>query len=233
MAKRERVHKIKYKFEGLQMTPKEKKERIKILKKEYLEGNFRRFLMKHYKRYWYETVYSVTLKKWKKEDKEGAKAVKWLLKECQWPSQVVKVANILYTLEKHFDWRVNVKNMRIAYAIWDYLDEDYIRPYMSKRYSKSITEKIRTLDYFNPTEKAAFREQKARGFIHINDYEDFQKDKHHVYSNIDKDYIYPMNLGMTNDDRKERYNNLYVTHALVGVRGWTRAQVNQKVLHQN
>lgn len=222
-------HKIIHEFKGLPETKKEKERRIKILKEDYLEGNYIRFVRKLTKRYYYQLVYSRTLPRWRKENK---KAVKKLLSLCVWPSHVVDVANILYTLEKHFGWAISEKNVLIAFTIWEYLDED-IYNRMHKKYVDNFKLKIRDVSYYTPKPRQAFKEQLARGFIHINDFDDFDKNKHHVYSNVKKDYIYPLNFGMTTIDRGEGLENVYIGQSLVGVRGWTRAQINERVLHKN
>lgn len=227
--RRGKAHGIVHKFQGLPMTEKEKRRRIKILKREYLEGNWARFTRKHTKRYWYELVYSKTLPKWRRENPV---AVNWLLENCKWPKHVVEVANIMYTLEKEFDWAITKKNMLIAYTIWDYLWED-LEKRMHKKYVKSITEKLRELSHYKPTEDQAFKEQKARGFIHKSDFSNYRSKKHHVYSNVDNDYIYPMNFGMSYKDQVDKLLNVYIGHNLVGVRGYTIAQINESVLHKN
>lgn len=214
------------------MTQKERKRRIKILKSEYLEGNYVRLIRKHYKNYYYELIYSRTLPKWREESSESKKAVRYLLRICKWPKHVVEVANLLRTLEKHFGWSITKKNVLLAYTIWEYLGDD-IEKRMTRKYAKSITDKIRDIKYYTPTKAQAIKEQLARGFVHVNDFEDYDSSKNHVYSNIKRDYLYPMNFGMTSDDSMEGLTNLYIGQYLTGVRGWTRAKVNDRVIHKN
>lgn len=224
MRKKKRREKRKYTIKRvteLPLTLEEKKRRRRILLKEYLEGKFRRFLRKHSKRYWYELVYSRTIPKWRK-DKVSREAVDNLLKKGLYPTQVRDIINIMYTLEEHFDWVVNKKNMEIAYHIWDYFDIDKIEPYMLRKYRDNLASRNRPMSYYLCTPRQALREQKARGFIHINEFEDYDREFAHIFSTVDSNYVIPENFSYHSKQFHPDRMYIYIAHGVLGVRGYTK-----------
>ena len=194
------------------LPPKLIKERRIFILKEYFNGNIRRLLRKMSKQYNYQLVYSKGLKKLEPKLKT------YLLSCNPWPINICKIYNIYTTLINKFDFTPNKATMELAKYIWLYFDDD-IDEYMHNKYVKSI--KIRGFN-LNLTSREALREQKARGFVHINLFSDYKKKYAHVYSTIDEDYIYPLNLWHNIREKKHSEIMSYHGQYLVGVRGFTQ-----------
>lgn len=199
-------------------SPKQlRKERNQIVE-EYLEGNIKRFFRRHYKQYNNELVYSKILKHWKKDKR--VRILNKILKHTEWPKNVCEIVNLMVTLVKHYDCTYNNRCLNLAVAILD-LWEDDMYQYHSKRYKEKVQKGLWRNKY---TKEEAFKEQKARGFIHINYFEDYDKTYSHIYSNVDEDYVFPLNFPHVFGDFETGIPSDIVGHSLVGVSGWTKLQ---------
>lgn len=199
-------------------TKEELEKDIKTVIDKHLDGNLQRFLRKHYKQSRYERVCSKTIVNWLK-DKEAKKAVGWIIDNTRYPKHLVDVVNIARTLEMYYGKEINKKTIKIAYNIWDLLEIPYIYPYCIKRYSRGIA-KNGFRDRQLLPKGLAFREQKARGFIHVNDFEEYDRKGAHIFSNVNRNYIWPENF-KSSVANKQFNTNIYIAHTLIGVQGWT------------
>lgn len=200
------------------ITPKLIKERRIYILKEYFDGSIRRLLRKLYKPYMYELVYSKGLKKLPSDIRE------YLIQCNPWPINICKIYNIYKTLVNKLDMLETRFTMELAKYIWLYFGED-IEEYRTKKYPKTVNNRGFKQ---NHTAKEALREQKARGFIHINKFEDYKKRYAHVYSNVDRDYIYPMNFWHNIKNKKHSEIMSYHGQYLVGVSGFTSVILPKK-----
>lgn len=200
--------------------PKQVKQERKQIISEYLDGNLQRFLRRNYEFYRYQLVYSKDLKRWSKDDR--LPIVEYLRKEYKWPKHLCEVVNTMKTLVKYYDRKYTIGTMHLAIAIIDLLDDD-IWAYGNKRWNKRFQQGISHVPLCTPEE--AFKEQKARGFIHVNLFEDYNKDYSQVFSNVNRDYVYPMNFPHKYSDYKSGIPTDYIAHSIIGVEGWTRIQI--------
>jgi len=88
-----------------------------------------------------------------------------------------------------------------------------------KRYNRALPA------YMILSSKAALKEQKARGFIHVNDFDDYDKIASHVWSSVDEDYLWPANCAHGIIGRDKGHKDIYIMQHCVGVGGWTRCQI--------
>ena len=201
-----------------------KAERIKIIE-DYLEGNLLRFLRKHYKNSVYQYVYSETFSKWKKEGHK--QVVRIILKNYVWPKHVCNIVNVMTTLNKYYGLPININTVKVAIVILDLFEMD-IDKYGQQRRGRLFKMDMYQVDNSEKARKKALKEQKARGFVHINEFEDWDPYYAHIFSLVDMDYVYPMNFPFSHFN--EEYKDLpyaYVAHTLVGVNGFTRLKEPQ------
>lgn len=198
----------------------------------YFGGNFRRFLRKHREQYYYQLTYCRTFRKWKK-DRVKNKARRRIIKLCnKLPGEVNDVANILLTLEKHYDWEVNKDNASIAFDIHIMLGKN-ISDYNMEKCSRSN----RDIKFKIPhSPRQAIREQKARGFIEKHEFEEYDDRFAHVLSIADRSLIYPCNIltiplemKLKNDSERTEgkniiFNTMYKGLRSIGVQGHTRVE---------
>lgn len=197
------------------ITPKLVKQRRIYIIKEYFNGNIRRLLRKMYKQYSYELVYSKGLKTLEPNIR------KYLLSINPWPINICKIYNIYTTLVNKFEMDESKFTMELAKYIWLYFDDD-IEDYKRKRYTRGVSKNGFKLRH---TAKQALREQKARGFVHINKFGDYKRKYAHVYSTVDRDYIYPMNFWHNIRNKKHSEIMSYQGQYLVGVSSFTQVVV--------
>jgi hypothetical protein len=219
----------KYQITATSFPPKSNKrikvERVHIVK-DYLDGNLKRFLRKHYRYSKNQLVYSVDFKEWAKDNRKNL--VKYLKKYHPWPLHTITIVNILKTLVNEFDLPWDKNTLKLSIIIDDLFWQD-IDEYRQARYNREIQIKGFKL----PDKRKSWKEQKARGFIHINDFEDYDNKFAHVYSNIKSDYVYPvnfrtqwMNSGTFSDLYKDNLDlpTEYTGHYLVAM-PWTRINI--------
>ncbi len=140
------------------------------------------------------------------------------------PAQVNNICNIAWVLEKKYGVKIQEDLIETSILLWeafqDNIDDYYIKIILKPNdYSK----------FKRCTEAQAFKEQKARGFIHINDFEDFDIEYDHIKSIIDRDYYYPMNLAHTGEQYAKTTNNpgVYGGSYSIGVRHYTMTETAQ------
>ena len=177
----------------------------------------KKFIRRCCKRYVFQQTYSITFKAWKKN--RAKKRIMLQLKRTKlWPAQINEVANIMWVLEKYYDCP---KKYIVDYAVklWETYDDRIKDRFMEKYIKKG---KLMIL----PT-KEALKEQKARGFIEINDFDDYLKKWDHIQSTINRDYYYPMNFPGTGEqiiqcrNKKREIPMGYSALSCIGVRGHT------------
>ena len=201
-------------------TPKQVKQERRQIITEYLDGNLQRFLRRNYEFYRYQLVFSKDLKKWSKDDR--VKIVEYLKKEYIWPTHICEVVNTMKTLVKYYNRSFSLGTMHLAIAIIDLLDND-IWVYGRKRWNKRFKQGLSFVNFC--TAEEAFKEQKARGFIHVNKFEDYEKTCSHVYSNVNVDYIYPINFPHMYSQYNSDIPSDYIALSIIGVQGFTRIEV--------
>lgn len=189
-----------------------------------LDDNLIRFLRKLGKIWPYELTYSKKIPILKKT-KEGKRILKYINKKVHYPRQVAEVIKIFAILHQKMDYKFSKDTAKEAYKIWDVLG-DIIDKHMNNRYQRRMAA-LGTKGLQLPTKKQAWKEQLAQGFIHVNDFEDYNREASHITSNIDDNYIYPENFGAGSYKPKKgkRPTNVYIAQRLIGVQGWTRAEV--------
>ena len=201
-------------------TPKQiKKERRQFIN-EFLDGNLRRFLRKNYKNYRNQLVFSKDLKKWDKQGKSNL--VKLLKKHYEWPKHICEVVNVVKTLTTYYGMELNKITIDRAVALIDLFEDDmydYHRVKYKDKYSKGLPLNIKI------TPEEALREQKARGFIHINYFEDYDREFSHVYSTVNDDYVYPINFPHKFRHHNDKIPSDYIGQSIVGVEGFTRIDI--------
>lgn len=212
-------------------TEKQIKRERKEFIREYLEGNLFRFLRRHHTHNQYELVFSKVFKRWRKEGNN--KLVEYIIKNYEWPEHVCEIVNVMRTLVKYYGYKYDRKCLNVGAALLDMFQFD-IDEYWKEHYYKRCQEgRFYTLDQY--TEKEAFAEQKARGYIHVNEFQDYHKGSGHVFSNIDRYYVYPTNFYtdylLTSDVKSGSQINVYVGLSLVGVGGWTRAELPKHLVN--
>lgn len=179
-----------------------------------LEEKYPDFLNKLYERHQYELVYSRTFRHW------PTQLVKLMLSSIKYPRTMVKVTNIIYTLRKYYGYTLNKKLVIRAMKIYDKY-EDQLDSYEFSRRSIEHKEGRYKLKMITP--KQALLEQKKRGFIHINDFIDFDRTANHLISLANKNYYYPINF--YNGTRVYEHNqrmSIYIAGSLFSVSGYTR-----------
>lgn len=197
-----------------------KKERIEVINN-LLDGNLLRFLRYTFKPLRYQLVYSVTLKRWVKRGLK--KEVDYLKNKYVYPKHLHEVVAVTEVLVSKYDKELCLHTIKVAEAIIDLFDND-IWEYNRKRYNKMRTTSNIPLRLV--TKEQALKEQKARGFVHINDFEDFKRNKYnsHIYSNVDSSYIYPENFSFRFNTKHPERLYIYVAQSLIGVEGYTRVE---------
>jgi len=191
----------------------------------YMEGNMLRFLRKHRYQYFYQKTYSHTLKIVKKSN---PKAYKEIMAVGLYPQDLRHILNIFITLDKHFEIGFNLKCFREILVIEEEL-MDVIKPYMNKLATRRWKEQSPIQARLALTAKEALREQKARGFVHINEFDDYNPKCSHIISNVNNSYYYPLNISpYINPIKGEStvVHNPYILSSLIAVEGWTRIRVH-------
>lgn len=203
-----------------------KGERVKIIE-DCLEGNLLRFLRRHYKQHNYQFVYSKFFKKLRNKGKTDI--IDYLHKHYEWPGHIIEVVNVMRTLNFYYEKPLSLNTLKMAIVIVDLFEMDIFK-YNRKRWQKHCNLDLPFKGYSEQYKKWAFKEQKARGFIHVNKFEDWDGYFAHAISNIDTDYIYPVNFPFSSYEIERNRNipSAYIGHVLVGVQGFTRLEEPRK-----
>jgi len=134
--------------------------------------------------------------------------------------------NIFITLDKHFSIGFNIKAFEDILAVEEELI-DMIKTYMDAIYLKRFKTNPKRFKKYWLQPKAALIEQKARGFVHINDFDDFDINSVHLVSSVNRDYYYPLNIHTTTTQLKSNCDKIispYIVAYLIAVEGWTRIE---------
>jgi hypothetical protein len=185
----------------------------------YMEGNLRRFLRKHKQQWFFIQTYSRTLRKVKQSNTRSYRAI---MAENMTPNKTRNVLNIFITLDKHFSIGFNIKAFEELLWVYDDL-EDILMDYMFKLNSKRYANRSKNFKKFWLNSKQAIREQKARGFIDINDFDNYNPKACHLYSTVDPDLIYPYNI--ENWGGGKGITSPHIFASQYGVEGHTRVNI--------
>jgi hypothetical protein len=175
----------------------------------------------------YQLTYSKTFKRWKK-NKYTKPLVRALKNSSLEPAQVNHVCNTLWVLEKKTSMDLGQTMLDLALLLYHTYDGE-----VGDYYSRVI---LRHKGFKQCTPDQALKEQKARGFIHINDFEEFDITWSHVRSIVNYDYYYPRNFAMGGDQYQSDPGNpgAYGGLVLVGVSGYTGTElgINRNKRHK-
>lgn len=206
----------------LPLTAEEIEAEKEQIIEDVFEGDKDKFFKRYYRHNKTNRIYSKIIPEWQKEELHK-EAIEYILELCKYPQHVREVVNILRVLEKYYDAEFSKDNVDIAYETWELFAED-LASYSQKQWSLEVDKRgwknVRKL-----TKAQAWKEQKARGFIPVKKFKDYDKGAAHVYSNIKKDYIYPMNFYHGLYRNKELPTHIYIGLSLVGVEGYTRCVI--------
>ena len=212
------------------LTEKEIKIKRKNIINRIFEGNLYRFLRRHRKQSNFQTVYLDYLRKWEKEPIKRD-IVKQMKSKLIWPENIVNIVNLMCTLKRHYEFEFDEECARVAWEIQTYFEDD-IRKYREAK-NLILYQKIGHQQTLTP--EKALKEQKARGFIKADKFDDFDRKACHVQSTVDLDYIYPMNFYLNTYpkdlDRKRGPYLIYIGQHLAGVRGYTRCRIPKHYTH--
>jgi len=192
----------------------------------YLDKDLDRFLKRLYRIYWYELAFSVTLKKWEKEV-PGIKREIMCNSNYRYPGHVAHVMNVHKVMMKHYGFYLDIEDYKISQHIEDVLSWR-IRDYVNARNSRRTKELGYSVKLHS--KKEAIKEMKARGFIDINDFEDYNKNMGHVTSRKGlgiPTLIYPQNYIYSDQNYREIRFSFTIPHVhnvygLIGVQGFSR-----------
>lgn len=204
------------------LMTKEIRKKRKEVTKLYLEGNLQRFLRRHHKQSIFEGIYTDYIQKWEKKPVLRV-IVKQMKRQLRWPIEICNVVNIMRTLYMYYDYEYDEQGALAAWEIYKVFEDD-IEAYRKAKYHRWITINGYS-SYPKLSAKKAFKEQKARGFIHVDKFDDYDRKCCHIFSNVNPDYIYPMNFYHFTkkwDYAKRGHMEIYIAHRLFGVQGWTR-----------
>lgn len=187
-----------------------------------LEGDLDVFLKRLYKQSHYQLTYSVTLRKWRKE---GLELVNYIKKRKMLPGLMNDLCNIHLVMVEYYDSELTIESFKLTERLEDVLT-DYIWKYCTDKLKDDLIRKGKDEKF--PKKKEALRELKKRGFVNVNDFEDFDSDMGHITTNhkIENRLYYPMNFKvgsyMTNDPDDLANPSVEIAHKFVGVKGFTR-----------
>lgn len=182
--------------------------------------NLKKFMRKHREYYDYQLVYSKLIPKIKKI-KGGSRVIRKLKKAANKNiKHISEIINITFTLNKYFNKPLSVRTIQMAINI-NRIYWDDIYDYMKVQRQKGVI--LGKVNQLNA--KKALAEQKARGFIHVNDFEDYNKEAAHIYSNVDRDLIYPENFSHGIFYRYKYPISIYIGQYIYGVQGYTSTKI--------
>jgi len=176
------------------------------------------FVRRAWKRYYHhQLTYYKIFKKWNNNPKYRRLPV-WFKRQPLYPSEVNMIVNMMFVLDQRFGLdlvRDNILNKAIFLA---FMLEDDLKERTKELYSRKGFIKPNQYD-----KRYAQKEMIARGFIHVNDFEDYKSGYNYVVSNIGKrEYYYPMKC-FSNLEQclNEQILDVHVLQGLVGVPGFT------------
>lgn len=200
--------------------------------KKYLNNDLDRFLKRVYRYSRYELIFSMTLPQYVKECKELKKELPIIFKG-EYPGQVAQVINVHRVMVQYYGFEIDAEDIKLCQRITQVLGSS-IDKYNSESYRQRVTKL--SLQPHKCKPKQALKELLARGFIHINDFEGYDKRMAHIVSNNNVPVPYgklyfPMNLtwdawsknySINKHNRWWDFKDVYLTHGVIGISGYTR-----------
>lgn len=215
--KPKRIRRDDYILTEVQRQSKENQDRFDELLYE-LDTSYLGLINRVWKRhYHFQLVYSRIFRKWRK-DPNKKKFVSWFKRQPLYPNEVVLIVNVMWVLEKKYGYNWKKGNilsdaMFIAFMIDEDLVEKTMKVYRTKGFVSSKTP---------ISKKQALREFIARGFVEVNDFEDYDPDYPYVVVNFKRDtYYYPQRCYGDYEQMREGLMNVHILQNLVGIRGHT------------
>lgn len=193
----------------------------------FLDNDLERFLKRWYRQSYYQLSFSVTLKKLFEENSELAMNIV-RKSNYTYPGHINNVLNVFKVLIKHYNFYWDFEDYKIAEHI-EYVLEWKMSKYRNERNLKRTRELGIPLKQH--TRKQAIKEMKARGFIPLSDFEDYDRELAQVRSkkglDLKEDLVYPANFMFGHDDYKKfRYGwavpHIHNVMGLIGVQGYSR-----------
>lgn len=176
------------------------------------------FVRRAWKRcYHYQLTYYKIFKKWR-NNPEYKRLPAWFKRQPLYPTEINSIVNMMFVLEQRFGLdlvRDNIlqKAIFLSFMLENDLSDRTLELY--KRNGFTVPKGY--------NRKKAQKEMLARGFIHINDFEDYKPGYNYVVSNIgNREYYYPLRCFYNYDHcLDEGLLSAHVLQGLVGVPGYT------------
>lgn len=195
---------------------------------EYLQGNFKKFITRLSKFWDDDLIYSCLLDEWDLK-KPGIKKSILKLFKGRYPNETCQALKVHRVMMKYYGFDLNLEHIVVSHRISEQLDIR-ITDYFYNKYRDMVLIDKKSPPICNP--KQARRELKARGFVRIDRFTNFDKRRGHITSNMQihnsKVTLYwPGNFffGIT-PDLKDRHwwdiPGVYTMNSAVGLRGYTR-----------
>lgn len=122
------------------------------------------------------------------------------------PETAKSVVNYILVLNKYYKLPINLNTLKIAMAIWyDHSHNEIWESAKARIIGGYGALPNKRLNYIPKDKKMILEEQKFWGFIHINDFEDWDREACHVYSNIDPNLVVPINFHDNSPHIREKY----------------------------
>lgn len=186
------------------------------------------FVRRAWKRcYHFQLTYSRVFRKWRK-DPNFKKLVAWFKRQDFYPSEVNRIVNMMYVLDQRYGMdlvhdQTLKKAIFLAFMLEDDLSDRTKHIYLTKGYVPPKTP---------ISKKQAVREFIARGFIDVDEYEDYNPDYNYVVCNIgSRRYYYPKKCFSSYSQLNGNgLLEVHVLQSLVGITGYTAVKysINHK-----
>lgn len=198
----------------------------------YLDGDLQRFLKRVYRYSKNELIFSVTLKKY---DEKCPGIKKEILRKFkrEFPGLICDAIHVHEVMVKYYSFIIDMEDIYLSWHISNVLADDIKKHRENKLREKYTSGKY--IRFFKPVTPAqAKRELRARGFVKINDFEDYDPKWAHITTNINigfkpgKRLYYPRNFAWDDYTKtKARKNQDFVDIYLasgqgVGISNFTR-----------
>jgi hypothetical protein len=187
-----------------------------------------RFLKRYYRFRKNELTYSKILRQFNKEVPGIRKQILKRFKDIL-PGEVQRIITVHRVMMKHYNFSLDMEDIMLSHRIEDVMSSsiyDYCKEENSRRFKKYGLLKPRH------KKKEARKELKARGFVKLYEFEDYNPRFSHIVTNqvIDGQILYyPKNFtaGVIKDMRWWDIPNVYIVHGLIGVSGFTKVSTPQ------
>lgn len=205
--------------------------------KKYLYGDLERFLKRYYRYSRFELIYSVTLSQYEKEVK-GIRMEILNMFKGEFPGALIQTINVHRVMVKYYDFEIDIEDIKLSHRISQVLSTS-ISDYKKQRYYYRINNLMLQPHRCKP--KQALKELLARGFIHVNDFEKYDKRMAHITSNANVPVKYgrlyfPMNFTWDAWSKAHVINrgykwwhfvDVYTIIGEIGISGYTRVLTPQ------